>query len=385
MSKMEYVTLDEVYTAYTDCRKHKRNTFNAVNFEINAEDNCVRLWRELNNGTYQIGKSIAFIVNYPVKREIFAADFRDRVVHHLIYNKLNGLFEDEFIEDCYSCRVGKGTYYGYNRVYHFVNECSLNYTKSCYILKLDIQSFFMSIDKMLLFDMLRLFMIDKYSNDIDKNFWINLVRQNVLHQPQKSCIIKGSPKNWDGLSYNKSLFNVGEHKGLAIGNLTSQVFANFYMNKFDHFVKDTCGIQYYGRYVDDFIIVHEDKNLLLSLIPRFRKFLKDELMLTLHPNKLYLQHYTKGVKFIGTVINPYRKYIGNRTKGNLYRKVHEFNNKISKDNAPDLVATVNSYLGFMKYHSSYNIRKDVLVNKLDSRWKEFITISPDYLKINLKK
>lgn len=114
-------------------------------------------------------------------------------------------------------------------------------------------------------------------------------------------------------------------------------------------------------------------------------FLKDELMLTLHPNKLYLQHYTKGVKFIGTVINPYRKYIGNRTKGNLYRKVHEFNNKISKDNAPDLVATVNSYLGFMKYHSSYNIRKDVLVNKLDSRWKEFITISPDYLKINLKK
>jgi RNA-directed DNA polymerase len=113
-------TLVEVFEAYFSCRSNKRNTINALAFELDYESNLIQLWNELNDGSYQPGKSIAFIVHKPVQREIFAADFRDRVVHHLIINKLNPFFEKEFIQDSYACRVGKGTHYGISRANKFI-------------------------------------------------------------------------------------------------------------------------------------------------------------------------------------------------------------------------------------------------------------------------
>lgn len=145
------IKLEELFHAYFECRKNKRNTANALAFEIDYENNLVQLCKEINSGTYKIGRSIAFIVDKPVKREIFAADFRDRVVHHLIIGKLNHLFEKQFIYDSYSCRVGKGTHFGIQRIDKFIRQCSSNYTKDCYILKLDLQGFFMSINKTILF------------------------------------------------------------------------------------------------------------------------------------------------------------------------------------------------------------------------------------------
>ena len=137
------VTLEELFQAYIDCRKHKRKTTNALDFEADFEQNLIELYHEINDGSYYPGKSIAFIVDKPVKREVFAADFRDRVVHHLIINKLLPLLEKEFIHDSYSCREGKGVQYGVKRVADFVRLCSENYSEDCYILKMDIQSFFM--------------------------------------------------------------------------------------------------------------------------------------------------------------------------------------------------------------------------------------------------
>ena len=150
----------------------------------------MQLHKEINNGTYRIGRSIAFIVDNPVKREIFAADFRDRVVHHLIIGKLNQLFEKQFVHDSYSCRVGKGTHFGIQRVDKFIRQCSDNYTKDCYILKLDLQGFFMSINKNILYAKLEKFINEKYQQ-ADKALIIKLCKQIIFNDPTKNCIVKG--------------------------------------------------------------------------------------------------------------------------------------------------------------------------------------------------
>ena len=145
------IELAELFEAYFKCRSNKRNTVNALAFEVDYEANLLQLHEEINSGSYQPGRSIAFVINKPVKREIFAADFRDRVVHHLVIHKLNPLFEKLFIHDSYACRKGKGTQFGIQRVARFIRQCSLNYTQDCYVLKLDIQGFFMHINKAILF------------------------------------------------------------------------------------------------------------------------------------------------------------------------------------------------------------------------------------------
>ena len=152
-----YDFTEQMFQAYYNCRKNKRNTINALRFEKHFEKNLFELCREIKTGKYQPGRSIAFIVNHPVKREVFAADFRDRVVHHWLINRLNPYFEKAFISDSYACRVNKGTHFGIQRVDQFIKECSNKYTKDCYILKLDVRGFFMHINRNLLFDRLNMF------------------------------------------------------------------------------------------------------------------------------------------------------------------------------------------------------------------------------------
>lgn len=138
----EYVSYEELYEAYVICRKRKRRTENALCFEIDDSVKLYNLLVELNNLTYKVGKSIAFVVDKPVKREVFAADFRDRIIHHLFVNRMNDIFEKEFIDDSYSCRVGKGTLYAIRRCYEHMKDCSDNFTKDCYIFKGDLKGFF---------------------------------------------------------------------------------------------------------------------------------------------------------------------------------------------------------------------------------------------------
>lgn len=383
------ISIEDVFTAYYDCRKNKRGTFNALTFEGDYESRLVQLWKEINNKSYYPGRSIAFIVSKPVQREVFAADFRDRIVHHLIISKLEEHFESQFIEDSYSCRTGKGTQYGIKRIAQFIRECSENYTKDCYILKMDIQSFFMSMDKKVLFKRLEPFIHAKYQGE-DKNLLIDLVEKVVFNNPESNCFIKGNRKDWKGLPPSKSLFSVPKCKGLPIGNLTSQMFANFYLDAFDHFVKDDCRIKYYGRYVDDFVIVHESKEFLLKIKEILKQFMLSDLKLTLHPRKVYLQHYTKGVKFIGAVVKPGREYIGNRTKGNLYEKLAEYNKLAetikgyAKKNVDSFVSSVNSYLGFMIHYKTFKLRRKMLTENISPVWLKYISISPNMDKISIK-
>lgn len=364
------VTLKEVYNAYFQCRKNKRKTINQVKFELYYEYNCIQLWKDINNRTYKIGKSICFIVTRPKLREIFAANFRDRIVHHIIMNKLESIFEKQFIYDAYNCRKNKGILFGVNRLAEAIKKCSDNYTRDCYIAKFDLKGFFMSIYKPLLWRKLKIFVCSNY-NGIDKEDLLYLIRKVVFNHPQYNCTRKGPLSLWNVLDKDKSLFTVGENYGMPIGNLTSQVFANFYLDEIDHILSTI--FLFYGRYVDDFFIIDKDKNKILKSI-FFIKQLTSVHKVKLHPNKMYLQHYSKGCKFTGSVIKLNRVYIGNRTVSNCIKTIMKNNINISSSTAESFVASINSYFGYFKYCKTYAIKYN-LINRISPDWQKFINVS----------
>lgn len=361
----------ELYKAYYDCRRNKRNTYNALAFEIQMEHNLEILYREIMDGTYVPGKSVVFIVTNPVVREIFAADFRDRVVHHFIINRIIFYLERMFIYDSYSCRKEKGTLFGIKRVEHFMRACSQNYRKDCYVLKLDIQGFFMHIERQRLFGMVKC-VIEKYCRDEDKELMYDLCGKVILQSPADNCVVKGSFDEWEKLPNNKSLFHVPEGCGLPIGNLTSQLFANLYLNDFDHFIKRELKAKYYGRYVDDLVLFDHSKEKLLEWRDSIKKYLENNLGLSIHPSKEYLQHFSKGVTFLGAHIMPYRTYIGRRTLKNFNRLVagREWTGEIdliSVEGLEPRTKRIESYLGLMKHFKTHNIIQKFEANsKTDS-------------------
>ncbi len=382
---IEKITYQELYEAYLECRIHKRNTVNALKFEIDLESNLLQLLDEINNGTYQVGRSVVFIINKPVKREIFAADFRDRIVHHLIIQKTNWIFEKLFIYDSYSCRKGRGTAFAIKRLKRFLISCSHNFTQPCYVLKLDIQGFFMHINRKLLWQKVYTTLEEHYTEK-NKNIIQYLCKSIIENNPIHNCIVRGNKSEWYGLPKNKSLFHSPIGCGLPIGNLTSQVFANLYLNDFDHYIKHTLGIRYYGRYVDDFVIVHTDKEYLKSLIPLLSEFLKTNLGLTLHPKKIYLQEVKKGVVFLGTKFYPHRLAIHHRTKSNAYLAIEKWN-QVVRQQKPDVLAIngfiscVNSYWGLLQQYRTYRFRKKMFFEWMSGYWLNYVSSSGGYAKL----
>jgi hypothetical protein len=234
-------------------------------------------------------------------------------------------------------------------------------------MKLDIRGYFMSIDKQLLWEKLQRIlqpMTEADCPDLDLLWW--LLDKIVWHDPTKLCIIKGDRNNWTGLPPSKSLFHTRENCGLPIGNLTSQLFSNVYLHEFDCFVKNELGFEYYGRYVDDFVLIHPDKNVLLQAKEKIKEYLNESCRLEIHPNKIYLQHYRKGVAFVGAYIKPYRNYVSNRTKKKFLETIYKTDNlqnknDLSKMDLFAIRAMVNSYLGIMRHYKTYNIRKKALL------------------------
>lgn len=384
--------LCDLFRAYYDACKKKRSSFSALVFEQNYETNLFKLYEEILNGKYVISPSICFISFKPLKREIFAADFRDRIVHHFIYNYISPIFERLFIDDAYSCRIGKGTSGGVKRLNHFIRSCSDNYKKDCYILKLDIRGYFMAIDRFILYQKVET-TLNRYSKreNFDIDLILKLVRQIIFHDHKKGCYQKGKKGDWLGLPKNKSLFFAPINKGLPIGNLTSQLFGNVYLNDFDHFIKYKLGCNYYGRYVDDIIIVHKNKEYLKSIISLINNYLKNKLLLEIHPKKIYFQHYSKGVKFLGAFLKPYRIYIGNQTKNNFYRKIQFWNNLLTarnfdnKDLSLFFLASINSYLGITRQYNTYRLRKKMLTQNLSDNFLNHVHFSDDYAKTIINK
>lgn len=372
------IKIEDVFKAYYDCRKNKRNTNNALSFELDLEKNLVELWQDINSRKYEIGTSIAFIVYKPKQREIFAATFRDRIVHHLVINKLNHLFESEFINDTYNCRKNKGVLYGVNALKEKIRICSENYTKDCYVGKFDLQGFFMSIHKSTLWKMLKDFITKRYKGS-DLEDILYLVEKITLNSPEKNCIRRCSIENWNGLSKEKSLFTCGDEYGLPIGNLTSQIFANFYLSQFDKL----CSARFlYGRYVDDFYLIASSTKEITDFIPIMREEL-NKLHCKLHRNKWEIQHYSKGVSFTGAIVKFDRTYMLNRSVNNFKLKIRKFNSLPREENAEKFVSVINSYLGFLRNHNNYGKRVEIM-KMLDSDWFDYFQIS-DFKKVTLIK
>lgn len=388
MSEENYlIPLEDFFNAYFDCRKNKRNSENALEFEVDYESNIVRLWREVNEKRYEIGKSITFVVTKPVKREVFAPTFRDRVVHHLLIGKLLKYFEAVFIDNNFNCRKGKGVLYGVKSLKQQIAECSNNYTEDCWIAKFDMKGFFMSIDKQILWNMLERFIWENYTEP-DLDIILYLTKKIVFHAPEENCVRHSPMSAWGDIPSNKSLFTNGDGLGLMIGSLPSQIFANFYLTGFDHLMQDKFG--YYGRYVDDFFVIAKDKKDILGFIPNMRSYLWENLRVTLHPDKFNLQHYTKGCNFTGQTVKRDRMYAGNRTISYFYDCMRKWNARVdsgevqARDVAESFVASVNSYLGYMVHSSSYAIRRKIL-DSLSSKWFECLYICTGYRKLKLKK
>lgn len=382
------ISLEDVFEAYFECRKKKRNTCNALAFESDYERRCVELWREINSGTYHPSRSIAFIVTKPVKREIFAADFRDRVVHHLIARRIIPLLEEQFITDSYSTRKGKGTLYGIRKVEEHIRRCSDNYTSDCYILKIDIRSFFMKISKQRLYDITAAFLRERYKGG-DLPMLLYLLRETVFNRPEKNCIRKTPPGSWRGLPKDKSLFHSDGSCGLPIGNLTSQLLALNFLDELDHLVIERWGVEHYGRYVDDMVLVHPSKEHLLAVKDRIAEWLSAH-GLSLHPRKIYLQHFSKGVLFIGGMVLPGRKYLSKRTVGFCYDAIDRLNRLAASSpdyvftHGEEFVSTVNSYLGMMRHFASYNLRRKVMM-RVGKEWWQVVYFSGRIEKAVLKK
>lgn len=364
-----WVDMPTLYAAYTDCRKRKRGTPSCAEFELHEALNLDTLLYELNSKTYEIGVSNAFCVTRPKVREVFAANFRDRIVHHLVMMKTMHLFEDEFIDNTFNCRKGKGT----AQAHLVARELAAKHPDG-WVVNCDIQGFFMAIPKKLLADRLEMFLRERYKgSDLEEIVW--LVRMIALHCPEKKCIRKGDLSLWKLLPASKSLFTCGEGLGMAIGNLTSQVFANFFLSPFDHWMEGQ-GLDY-CRFVDDSLAFADDKDVLLKLLPRARAYLRDEFGLTLHPKKVELQPVRRGFPFVGVTVKHGLTYINNRTVGNCYSMIEHYNRKTDEElseQAEKFVQRYNSYAGYMIHHRTYNIRKRIW-SLVDDRVKQFVFIN----------
>ena len=381
----------DLFRAYFDTRKNKRKTANALAFEADYENKLFKLYEEIINRKYKIGQSICFMVDKPIKREIFAADFRDRIVHHLIFNYINPIFEKHFIKDSYSCRIGKGTSEGIRRVGHFIRSCSENYQKDCFILKLDIQGYFMAMDRSILYKKIESKLRTVKNADFDIELILYLIYTVIFNDPTKNCHIKGKRSDWNGLPKSKSLFFSKQGRGFPIGNLTSQLFGNIYLDELDHLVREKFGIKRYGRYVDDMVFVHRDKEFLKSVVSKIKDYLKIELGLTLHPKKIYLQYYKKGVYFLGVFIKPYRIYIGKKTKQNFYSKIRIWNEVektegiVSNEKLVKFIACANSYLGIMGHYKTYRLRKNIVMKNLLGWWWNYVYLTRTISKFGLRR
>ncbi len=338
--------------AYEAARRGKLKTYDEHLFELNWQKNLVGLRDAILERRYEPGSSVSFVIFDPMVREIFAAPFRDRVVHHFLYNMQAGWWDRRFIYDSYSCRVGKGTLFGIRRAQKFMREATQNYQQKAYVVKLDVQGYFMSLKREKLYERVKWGLdrqfFDAMSDsmgyqlyDICKFLW----KQILLDDPVSKSWKRGPLTNWslDVLPPRKSLYVQPYGQGIVIGNLTSQLVSNIYLDMLDRFVRFDLGYKWYGRYVDDFFIMvaKDDYGRLKKDVVVIEDFLRDELGLRLHPDKRYHQEVSKGMSFLGARIYPFCLYPSNRLQVNFHKAIYEVQSGIKSADS------IVSYLGIM--------------------------------------
>ena len=249
---MTIFTMENLYRAYKQCLKYKKNTANALKFEIQREKNLFKLLEDLQSRRYKISRHICFIVTEPSPREIFAANFRDRIVHHLLCNEIQGLFEKDFIENSYANRIGKGTHKALKKLEFYIGRGGIN-GQRLYFLKMDIKGFFRNINKDILYKITEKKILEYGLLEWWKEEVLWLLKMIIFHDPTSDYAFKGKKNTKYLIKKEKSLFVGEKNKGLPIGNLTSQFFANVYLNELDQYIQKSLGFFRYIRYVIDFL------------------------------------------------------------------------------------------------------------------------------------
>ena len=335
--------------------------------EANLEPELIRLEEELQSHTWKPSPSTAFVVTKPKIREIFAAPFRDRIVHHLLYNHLVPVWEPKFIFDSYACRTGKGTHRAtVERLPKFLRSVTANGRRNAYCFQGDIRSFFTSISHEILFRL-----IAGHIRHPDLKW---LTKTIIFHDAAADHVKHGQVSLFDLVPPGKSLFHAPQGKGLPIGNITSQFFANVYLNELDQFVKHRLKAKYYLRYVDDFLLLHEDTAVLHYWRERIGAFLQERLALTLHPRKQRIFPVRQGIDFLGYVVWPDHIVSRQRVVHALKNKLWHFNRRIRRMDmehpttlwTPELCgkfshiyAAVNSYYGLFKHADTFRLRRHI--------------------------
>lgn len=354
-SDLEAWLYGELFVAYLAARRGKRRTRDEHLFEINLSVNLMNLTHEIINHEYKPGRGIAFVVKDPVVREIFAAQFRDRIVHHLLYNWSAEWWERHLDRDSYSCRKGKGTLYGVRQLQHYMLSMSNNGRNKAYVIKLDIQGYFMSLPRKGLYERImwglkRQFNSHGLKYELSKYLW----REIIFDDPTLGVQIRGRREYWRLLPKNKSMFHQPEGQGIVIGNLTSQLLSNIYLDQLDRFVKFELGYKAYGRYVDDFFIIVDDDHYHQALrdIKAMEEFLLS-INLVLHPKKRYIQEINQGVQFTGAIVYPNRILPGRRLQVNFAKGMRQ----VAEGNrSPD---SVPSYMGLVKHFKHKKLEKEI--------------------------
>ncbi len=345
-------TLSDLFKAYFECRKNKRCKYSALSFEINLEQNLLNLYKEIKSGKYKIGKCICFVVTRPKPREVWAANFRDRIVHHLIYNFVSERFYKRFIQDTYSCIPKRGTLNAAKRLLHFSRSATNNYTKPMFYLKADLSNFFVSIDKNILFNLL--------NKHINEEWILSLLKQIIFHDCTQNVYIKSNKKRMKLIPPYKSLFNADKQHGLPIGNLTSQFFSNVYLNELDQYVKRVLKCKYYVRYVDDFVIIDTNAQKLNYYFDSIKEYIANTLFLELHPRKKLINKVENGIDFVGFTVKPARLLLRQVTISKVFNLIRDWKrayNQYGQWTLEKFYRSINSYLGMLVNISGYGLEK----------------------------
>lgn len=311
------ISPESLFAAWDAFRKGKSKKRDVMAFEYELERNIFALHHELRTRTYRHGGYTDFYINDPKRRHIHKAPVRDRVLHHALYAVLNPIFEPTFIYDSYSCRTGKGTHRGVDRLRTFLRRVNQNSRSPCFALKCDIKQFFQSVDHAVL-----LRIIEEKVKDADARWLIREIVESFA-------------------------------PGIPLGNLTSQLFANIYMNELDQFAKHELQVPFYLRYTDDFVIIHRSLAVLYSWLPRIREFLAGRLKLELHPKKIIFRKYRQGIDFLGYVELPHHRVLRTETKRRIAKCI---TNGISSQ-------SLQSYLGMLSHANCFKLSE-----KLKNLW-----------------
>lgn len=311
------ISVENLLEAWREFIKCKRDKKDVQEYYRNLMDNILALHQDLENHTYKHGGYQAFNICDPKPRNIHKATVRDRLLHHAVHRILYPFFSRAFVSDSFSCQLGKGTHKALNRFRSFAHKVSQNNTSTCWILKCDIRKFFANIDHDILIGTLKQYIPDE---DI---LWLLERIIDSFSTPNKTNV------------------------GLPLGNLTSQLLVNIYMNEFDQFMKHRMKVKYYIRYADDFVILSHDKDFLLELLPKIGDFLQEKLKLELHPDKVFIKTFASGVDFLGWVHFHDHRVLRTSTKRRMFRRIAEHT----------VAETIQSYKGLLKHGNAYKIER----------------------------